>query len=268
MLMLSVLLACSVSLSAQHDKATGTFKVLNMKGTYYSDRFVGRKTSSGEIFSQQKYTAAHNSLKFGTLLLVTNPSNGKQVIVKVNDRCPRKNVLDLSRKAARQIGVASCNVNVQVLPDEYYVFWETQEDFLEVLSRGEFLQYVESHALTLSKRQSGHHNANKGSSSAKSSDNKRGTTPDEAENEDVKTLLPDEFQRYDVELCRCNSRNTAKKHVEQLPFFYQDRVEYKTVLGSNQIVVILTVAAKMNKAEEVLNEVKGLFPEAKIVKSN
>ena len=93
----------SSALFAQKISSTDTVTVHSMRGTFYSNRFVGRKTSSGEIFSQNKYTAAHHSYKFGTLLLVTNPKNGKQVIVRVNDRCPKANVLDMTSKAAKQI---------------------------------------------------------------------------------------------------------------------------------------------------------------------
>ena len=44
-----------------------------MLGTYYADRFVGRKTSCGEIFRQNQYTAAHKTIPMGTYLLVTYP---------------------------------------------------------------------------------------------------------------------------------------------------------------------------------------------------
>ena len=68
----------SLDVLAQSIASTDTTRVFTMRGTYYSDRFVGRKTSSGEVFVQDKYTAAHHTLKFGTLLLVTNPKNGKE----------------------------------------------------------------------------------------------------------------------------------------------------------------------------------------------
>jgi hypothetical protein len=52
--------------------------------SYYADKFNGRKTASGEKFDNDKLTAAHRTLPFNTLLLVTNPKNGKEVVVKVN----------------------------------------------------------------------------------------------------------------------------------------------------------------------------------------
>lgn len=73
--------------------------------SYYANKFEGRKTSSGEVFSQKKLTAAHKSLPFGTLVKVTNLSNDSVVIVKINDRLPKssKRMIDLSYAAAEQL---------------------------------------------------------------------------------------------------------------------------------------------------------------------
>ena len=75
--------------------------------SWYSDNFNGRRTASGEIFSQKRLTCASNQYKIGTWLRVTNVKNGKSVVVKVNDRMsPRmKRIVDLSRAAAKQIGI-------------------------------------------------------------------------------------------------------------------------------------------------------------------
>jgi rare lipoprotein A len=73
--------------------------------SYYSDRFEGKRTASGETFRQAKLTAASNVYRFGTYVKVTNISNNKSVIVKINDRVKNPNVLiDLSESAARQLG--------------------------------------------------------------------------------------------------------------------------------------------------------------------
>ncbi|SMF96218.1 rare lipoprotein A [Methylomagnum ishizawai] len=74
--------------------------------SYYSNRFHGRRTASGERFSQNEFTAMHRSLPFGTRLRVTNLSNNRSVEVRVNDRGhPRKGrVLDLSKRAALELG--------------------------------------------------------------------------------------------------------------------------------------------------------------------
>lgn len=73
--------------------------------TYYHNKFNGRKTSSGEQFSQNEFTCAHKKIKFGTILRVTNQTNNKSILVRVNDRGPftRNRVIDLSRRAANFI---------------------------------------------------------------------------------------------------------------------------------------------------------------------
>lgn len=73
-----------------------------MTASWYGPRFHGRKTANGEVYDQMAYTAAHKSLKFGTLLRVTNPKNNKSVIVRINDRGPYKGSrnLDLSKACA------------------------------------------------------------------------------------------------------------------------------------------------------------------------
>jgi peptidoglycan lytic transglycosylase len=82
--------------------------VLYGTASYYADKFEGRQTANGEIFSQNKMTAACNVLPFGTWIKVTNLRSGRSVIVKVNDRLhyKMKRVVDLSKVAARQIGYA------------------------------------------------------------------------------------------------------------------------------------------------------------------
>ena len=74
--------------------------------SYYGPGFHGRRTANGERFDMHAMTAAHRTLPFGTLVKVTNLSNGKSAIVRVNDRGPYvgKRVIDLSVAAAKQIG--------------------------------------------------------------------------------------------------------------------------------------------------------------------
>lgn len=88
--------------------------------SFYSDKFQGRKTASGEIFSQKKLTAAHNTLPLGTYIRVTNLRNRKSVVVRVNDRLHHRNkrLVDLSRAAANKIGfikAGTTRVRVEVL---------------------------------------------------------------------------------------------------------------------------------------------------------
>jgi rare lipoprotein A len=65
------------------------------------------KTASGERMNPAKLTAAHKTLPFGTKLKVTNPKNGKSVVVRINDRGPfiKGRSLDLSKAAAQRIGI-------------------------------------------------------------------------------------------------------------------------------------------------------------------
>lgn len=74
--------------------------------TWYGGRFNGRKTTNGEIFDTNKFTAAHRTIPFGTLVKVTNLRNGEYVIVKINDRChaaPKRIRIDLTHAAYKKI---------------------------------------------------------------------------------------------------------------------------------------------------------------------
>ena len=81
-------------------------KVLFGVASYYGDKFEGRKTASGDIFSQKKMTAACNKLPLGTKIRVTNIRNGKSVEVVINDRLhPKmKRIVDLTKSAAKKLG--------------------------------------------------------------------------------------------------------------------------------------------------------------------
>lgn len=78
-----------------------------MKASWYGPKFHGKMTANGEIYDQMAFTAAHKSLTFGTLLKVTNPKNGRYVIVRINDRGPyiEGRDLDLSKGAAIELGI-------------------------------------------------------------------------------------------------------------------------------------------------------------------
>jgi len=73
--------------------------------SWYGREFDGRPTASGEIFDSSLLTAAHPSLPFGTVLVVTNKHNNKKVTVKVNDRGPfvAARIIDISKAAAEQL---------------------------------------------------------------------------------------------------------------------------------------------------------------------
>jgi rare lipoprotein A len=74
--------------------------------SFYADKFIGKKTASGEIFSQEKLTCAHNTYPFGSKVRVTNLKNGKTVVLRVNDRLHHRNprLVDLTRAGAAKLG--------------------------------------------------------------------------------------------------------------------------------------------------------------------
>ena len=88
--------------------------------SFYDNKFNGRRTANGDIFSQKKLTAAHNGLPLGTLVRVTNLRNKKTVIVKITDRLHYRNkrLLDLSKAAANKLSFVKSGllpVKIEVL---------------------------------------------------------------------------------------------------------------------------------------------------------
>jgi rare lipoprotein A len=73
---------------------------------FYSDKFEGKKTASGEVYDKSGLTAAHKKLPFGTKVKVTNVENSKSVVVTVNDRMAASNaaVIDVTRRTAEELG--------------------------------------------------------------------------------------------------------------------------------------------------------------------
>ncbi len=95
-------------------------EILYGTASFYANKFNGRQTASGEIFSQEKLTAACNVLPLGTWIRVTNLRNGRSVILKVNDRMHgrMKRVVDISRAAAQKLNFIKSGltkVKVEVL---------------------------------------------------------------------------------------------------------------------------------------------------------
>nr|WP_211231682.1 septal ring lytic transglycosylase RlpA family protein [Ottowia thiooxydans] len=87
--------------------------------SWYGPGFHGRKTANGERFDMGEMTAAHKTLPFGTRVLVHNPRNGKQVVVRINDRGPyaRGRVIDLSGAAASALGIKARGHDAVVLKE-------------------------------------------------------------------------------------------------------------------------------------------------------
>ncbi len=98
----------------------GTYKAQGI-GSWYGRKFHGQKTSIGEIYDMFGMTAAHTTLPIPSYARVTNPANGKSVVVRVNDRGPfhADRIIDLSYAAAWKlgyIGSGSALVEVESLP--------------------------------------------------------------------------------------------------------------------------------------------------------
>lgn len=98
-LFLLLFFSTNITLSAQTFTQTG-------EASYYANTFNGRLTASGSVFSNDKLTAAHKELPFGTKVKVTNISNHKSVTVTITDRGPfiKGRIIDLSQKAANKLG--------------------------------------------------------------------------------------------------------------------------------------------------------------------
>lgn len=109
------------------------------KASFYAHKFDGRKTASGEIFSNKKLTAAHLKLPFGTLVRVTNLKNQKSIIVRINDRGPyiKGRIIDLTKAAADSLDFIHSGwaevlveevaeeIEVPVLQDRYKILFDS-----------------------------------------------------------------------------------------------------------------------------------------------
>lgn len=115
--MAPLLLVAACNTTASNDPATtGSISQASLgqefqRGTasWYGPGFHGRKTASGERFNSYDMTAAHRSLPFGTRLRVVNESNGRSVIVRVNDRGPfaHRRIIDLAKGPAQALGLTA-----------------------------------------------------------------------------------------------------------------------------------------------------------------
>jgi rare lipoprotein A len=89
--------------------------------SWYGAKHQGKRTASGEVFDQKKFTAAHRSLPWGSTVKLTNLANGKSVEVRINDRGPfsKGRIIDVSRAAARVLGMVESGVTwvrMELLP--------------------------------------------------------------------------------------------------------------------------------------------------------
>ncbi|MFM7140413.1 MAG: septal ring lytic transglycosylase RlpA family protein [Alphaproteobacteria bacterium] len=111
------LAGCSAKQSPRPPSGTGPVTGV---ASWYGPGFHGKATTSGEIYDQEAMTAAHPTWPLGTRVRVTNLDNGRQTVVRVNDRGPfvGGRAIDLSRAAARKLdmlGPGTCRVRLEPL---------------------------------------------------------------------------------------------------------------------------------------------------------
>jgi len=105
-----------VWLGIEHYQETGT-------ASWYGKKFHGHRTSNGELYDMYSLSAAHKQLPLPSYVRVTNLENGKQVIVRVNDRGPfhSKRIIDLSYAAAAKLGMleaGTARVKLELISDD------------------------------------------------------------------------------------------------------------------------------------------------------
>lgn len=131
--------------------------------SWYGPSFHGRRTSNGERFDMHSLTAAHKTLPMDTVVLVKNLDNGKQTVVRINDRGPYLGgrILDLSHRAAHALGLkqqGTAKVQIVALAEgEVDENRQVTKLFRRNLEEGEFFVQIGSfsqqdNALRLQKR--------------------------------------------------------------------------------------------------------------------
>lgn len=133
MAFLFLLALLSVATAKEPEKPKDSLEISG-KASFYHDDFVGLRTSNGESYNANDFTAAHLTFPFNTLLLVTNKKNNKSVVVRVNDRGPfrKSRVIDLSRSAAVKVGMIPFGVvpvRIEVL--NFFDRFQIKEERLE-----------------------------------------------------------------------------------------------------------------------------------------
>ncbi|MCQ2294453.1 MAG: septal ring lytic transglycosylase RlpA family protein [Bacteroidales bacterium] len=255
-----------------------------MLGTYYSDRFVGRKTSNGEIFRQNQYTAAHRTIPFGTFLSVTYPITGQTIIVKVNDRCPKSNVLDMTKIACKALGIrGSGKVTVTTIPaDLGQMLWAIQDTL--ALTLDEYLSFRDR---SQTRRISPYSPCTKDglepprptAKPAPRKTTKPTITTDEAGKQprtdtialgidtDSTTTAPTIPLKscFDLELCTVSSNHAVLVEINRLPQELQGKVILEKNEINRDIRIILSLANTRSHAVRIQAELTDLFPESCVI---
>ena len=265
-----------------------------MLGTYYADRFVGRKTSNGEIFRQNQYTAAHKSIPLGTYLLVTYPVTNQHIVVRVNDRCPKPGILDMTKLAVHSIGIrGSGKVVVTTLdPATGYSLWVNQDTlaldeegyyaFRDRSRRKRISPYpIAPGEMALPQSEKSPAPPVKPPKKKPAVVQKEQGTDDEGTPRPVDTLpveqpvtKPEEHvaaqvetsgRLYDIELCIVNSQIAAQREAGRLPKDLQEKTLFRRNQLNNQVHVILSLGDSRSHAVRTQAMLIDEFPESCLI---
>ncbi len=275
LLILSIAAALSASaprLQAQSYAPDDTVSEYMNKGTIYANMFVGRKTSSGEIFSQDLYTAAHWKIKLGTIVLVTCPETGLQVLVKVNDRCPKRGVIDLTRKAAHSIGIKGCRrVVVRVLPDRYRYYWEHQDllrgtrefdNMLSALYTPVEVQPTTKGTVTTTEKAPRRDNDEVVQLASKSA-----AAPNKTQvKKNYRPAPASETPCYDLDLTTVATRQEALAEIDKLPPAFQSKTVIIPAQGEARMKIRLHLALPQQQVYDIQSQLRPLFPNSTLRK--
>ena len=103
---------CSVCPVSARTDVPALLQITTGKATIYGAAFKGRKTANGQRYNPKALTAAHRTLPFGSVVKVTNLRNGREVMVRINDRGPfgPGRIIDLSRESASRLNMLRAGV--------------------------------------------------------------------------------------------------------------------------------------------------------------
>ena len=257
-----------------------------MLGTYYADKFVGRKTSCGEIFRHNQYTAAHKTIPMGTYLLVTYPVTNQHVVVRVNDRCPKPGILDMTKLAVHSIGIrGSGRVIVRILdPNMGYFLWSSQDTL--AMTEAEYMAYRDrskvrrispwpiNSSLATSTRQVASNTQAVPSAKSKPATPEKGkkqavaardTLPESPPQKVVVDEHVPKGKRYDIELCTVGSQQAANNEAKRLPEDLQDKVVFDRNFQNRQVRLILVLDESRSHAVRTQAMLIDDFPNSYII---
>lgn len=281
---MSAALAQSESVAVAQD-STEQVGASTMLGTYYSDRFVGRKTSTGEVFRQNQYTAAHKTIPFGTYLLVNYPVTNLSIVVRVNDRCPKAGVLDMTKIACKSLGIkGSGKVSVTVLDPAMGALlcgnqdttWMSREDYLAFRDRSQSRR-ISPYRLSPDDKPTTTPKANPARPAPPQKTNNQKLTTSTAiaadTVEEVVEIMVDTVAEpvrpagplYDIDLCVVGSQNVANMEANRIPSELQDKVVFIRNEVNREVRILLQLADTRSHAVRTQAMLIDLFPDCCVV---